>query len=372
MRVLFTGGGTGGHVYPALAVIERLQADPAYGVEDDGIAWVGRNEGLEREIVARYGLPYLPISAGALRGQGPAAITHSLAQLARGIREGWRLLREWCADAVFATGGYVTAPLVLAAWLQRRPVLIYLPDMEPGLAVRTLSHLATCIAVTVEPVSRYFNAKQVTVTGYPVRRGLFTAQRPEARQRLGLHAERPVLLILGGSSGAHSINMAVHQELERLLALAQVVHISGKADFEALESRRRQLSETLQADYHLASYLHEEMADALAAADLVVARAGAATLGEFPAVGLPALLVPYPYAGQHQQENAQYMAERGAAIVLEDQSLPGSLAPAVAGLLADPGRLARMSEAMRQLSTHDAAERLALLLVEMAKGRNHG
>jgi UDP-N-acetylglucosamine--N-acetylmuramyl-(pentapeptide) pyrophosphoryl-undecaprenol N-acetylglucosamine transferase len=371
MRVLFTGGGTGGHVYPALSVIERLRSDPGYGIEAEGIAWVGRNEGMERDIIERQGLAYLPIAAGALRGRGPWAILQSLARLARGIWQGRRLLRRWQAAAVFATGGYVTAPLVVAAWLSKRPVLIYLPDMEPGLAVRVLSRFATCIAVTVEQVARFFPPERVSVTGYPVRRGLLTANRFEARRRLGLGSGRPVLLILGGSSGAHSINMAVNRDLEGLLALAQVVHISGPLDHEALQARRARLPEALQAEYHLAAYLHDEMVAALASADLVVARAGAATLGEFPAVGLPAVLVPLPHAGQFQHPNADYLAERGAAAVLEDDALAADFAETVAALLNDPSRLARMSEAARQLSVDDGAERLASLLADLAKGYSH-
>ncbi len=358
-------------MYPAFAVIERLQANPGYGIEADGIAWVGRNEGMERGLVERQGLPFLPIAAGALRGRGPLAVARSLAQLARGLFQGGRLLRRWRADAVFATGGYVTAPLVLAAWLARRPVLIYLPDMEPGLAVRVLSRFAARVAVTAPPVARFFAAGKAVVTGYPVRSAFYKATRPEARRRLGLREERPVLLVFGASSGAHSINMAVNRDLEGLLALAQVVHISGTPDFEALQGRRARLPEPLQAEYHLAEYLHEEMADALAAADLVVARAGASTLGEFPVLGLPSVLVPYPYAGQHQHLNADYMAERGAATVLEDDALATDFAATVSTLLNDPPRLARMSEAARQMAVEDGAERLASLLAELAKGHSH-
>lgn len=372
MRVLFTGGGTGGHVYPALSVIERLRDDPAYGAEAEGIAWVGRVEGIEREIIERQGIPYRGIAAGALRGRGPRSLARSLAQLARGVGQGRRLLREWRADVVFATGGYVTAPLVIAAWLAKRPVLIYLPDMEPGLAVRVLSRLARKIAVTVDPVARFFPPDKVVVTGYPVRRSLFQATRLEARRRLGLQTDQPVLLVLGGSSGAHSINMAVNRELERLLPLAQIVHISGTADYQVLQARQSRLPETLQTKYRLAAYLHEEMVDALASADLVIARAGAATLGEFPAVGLPAVLVPYPHAGEHQQLNADYMAERGAAVVLNDRGLTDHLFDTVTALLADRARLARMSEAARELAVGDAAERLAALLAALAKGSGHG
>ncbi len=372
MKVLFTGGGTGGHIYPALAVIERLQTDPAYGIAADGIAWVGRDEGMERDIIGRQGLAYFPIATGALRGRGMWGMGQSLVRVVPGIGQGLRLLREFDASAVFATGGYVTAPLVMAAWLARVPVLIYLPDMEPGLAVRFLSRLARKIGVTVDQVATHFDSAKVTVTGYPVRRALFDVTRQAGRQTLGLENDRPVLLVLGGSSGAHSINMAVSRDLERVLASAQLVHISGTPDYEMLAARRSQLPEPLKAQYHLAAYLHDEMADALAAADLVVARAGAATLGEFPVVGLPSVLVPYPHAGQHQQRNADYLAERGAAVVLEDGALADRFAETVTTLLGDPQRLSDMSKAARRLSTGDGAQRLAELLVELARGTCHG
>lgn len=371
MRVLLTGGGTGGHIYPALAVVERLRDDPVYGVEPNGMAWVGRERGMERDIVERYELPFLPISAGALRGRSPWAALRSLALLAVGVRQGMHLLRAWRADVVLATGGYVTAPLVIAAWLLRTPVLIYLPDMEPGLAVRVLSRLARRVAVTAEPVTRFFPPGKAVVTGYPVRRALLVVNKGEARRRLGLREGRPVVLILGGSSGAHSINLAVNRDLERLLALAQIVHISGAQDHDILQARRARLPDRLQSEYHLFAYLHEEMADALAAADLVVARAGAAVLGEFPALGLPSVLVPYPYAGQHQQLNASYLAEHGAAVVIQDSALPERFADTIAGLLADAPQLGRMAEAARALWTGDAAERLASLLASLAKGTGH-
>ncbi len=372
MKVLFTGGGTGGHIYPALAVIERLQADPAYGIAADGIAWVGRGEGMERDIIERHGLAYFSIATGALRGRGLWGKGQSMARVIPGVGQGLRLLREFGASAVFATGGYVTAPLVVAAWLRRVPVLIYLPDMEPGMAVRWQSRLAHGVGVTVDQVAAHFNGAKVTVTGYPVRRALFDVTKQEARQRLGLDGGRPVLLVLGGSSGAHSINMAVSRDLERLLALAQVIHISGTPDFEMLQARRDQLPGALREQYHLSAYLHQEMPDALGAADLVVARAGAATLGEFPVLGLPSVLVPYPHAGQHQQPNADYLAERGAAVVLDDAALADDFAETVTALLDDPPRLASMSDAARRLSTGDGAARLAELLVEMAKGTRHG
>jgi len=363
VKVLFTGGGTGGHVYPALAVIESLRARPEKAVE---VAWVGRPGSVEQGLVEREGIRYFSTSAGALRGRSPLQAVASLAQIVRGVRQGMAIIRAWKPDVVFSTGGYVTAPLMLAAWMLRAPAMIYLPDMEPGLAVRLLACLAQRVCVSFDSVAGHLPQGKVRVTGYPVRKALLAADRGQARARLSLDGNRPVLLVLGGSTGAHSINEAVSAHLEELLALAQIVHVSGPADAEGLSARGQALDPVRRADYRIYAYMHEEMADALVAADLVVARAGASTLAEFPAVGLPAILVPYPYAGQHQQANAEYLAVRGGAEVLADRELAARLPQLVRELLSQGDRLRAMSEAMRAIAVPEAASRLAQCVFEIA------
>jgi len=365
MRVLFTGGGTGGHVYPGLAVLERLSADRCAGPVQ--VAWVGRPAGVEEALVARQGIAFLPVHTGALRGRSPVQAACSLVNLARGIGESRQIVNTFRPEVVFSTGGYVTAPLTVAAWRSKVPVVIYLPDMQPGLAVRQLSHLATRVCVSFDSVQQHFT-REVTVTGYPVRRELLTADKRAARKALGLGASTPVLLVLGGSSGAHSLNEAVSRHLAELLDLAAIVHVSGGADLAALEARADGLGTDCRSRYHLFGYLHEEMVSALAAADLVVARAGASTLAEFPAVGLPAILVPYPHAGQHQRVNAEYLAGRGAAIIVDDAQLGDRLVDEIRGLFTNPQRLHAMSQAMRAISVPDAADRLADVLIELAQG----
>jgi len=363
MRILFTGGGTGGHVYPALAVIDRLLAlERAADIE---VAWVGRLGSVEQDLVGRHGIAFWPISTGALRGRSPFQVIGSAVSLVKGIVQGRKLVRQWKPDVVFSTGGYVTAPLTLAAWLARVPVVIYLPDMEPGLAIKLLARFARHVCVSFESVAQYFDRRKVIVTGYPVRQDLLNVDRDEARSRLGLNADRHVLLVLGGSTGAHSINEAVSRHLSELLSLAQVVHASGPADLEDLTRRTDLLSVEQRSHYHLYGYLHAEMADALAAADLVVARAGASTLAEFPAMGLPAILVPYPHAGPNQGVNAAFLAERGGAIVVPDADLEARLVAEVRSLLSDRERLATMSVAMRAIAVPDAADRLAACLVRV-------
>jgi UDP-N-acetylglucosamine--N-acetylmuramyl-(pentapeptide) pyrophosphoryl-undecaprenol N-acetylglucosamine transferase len=250
------------------------------------------------------------------------------------------------------------------------PVLIYLPDIEPGLAIKFLARFADRVAVTAQPAANHFRPGQAVVTGYPVRRELFERDRAEAQARLGLTGVDdglPVLLVFGGSQGARSINRAVSDGVEKLLRAAQVIHISGRHDAEWTQARRASLPESLRARYHLYDYLREEMVDALLAADLVVSRAGAATLGEFPAAGLPAVLVPYPYAGAHQWTNAHYLAEAGAAITIADADLGTDLVPTVLDLLADDGRRAAMSGAARVLAQPDAAQRIAHELEELVQ-----
>lgn len=365
MRILVTGGGTGGHVYPALSVLEALTAPDGWDVRREEIVWVGRAGGMEETLVKREGIRFEGIAAGPLRGASPFQAVRSLAHLAKGIAQAYRLIGAWRPAAVLATGGYVSAPAVIAAWLRRCPSLIYLPDMEPGLAVRFLSRLAKRVAVTFAEAGAPFGAKAV-ITGYPVRGAFWNLHRQEARAALGLNEDLPTLLILGGSTGARSINEAVQASLEALLEMAQVVHVSGQHSYEALVECRAALPERLQARYHLFAYLHE-MPQALVAADLAVARAGASTLGEFPAAGLPAILVPYPYSGQHQRSNAQYLAEQGAAIIIEDAELRGTLLETVRTLLTDSERLNAMRQAMRRLARPGAARAIAEALVSLAK-----
>ena len=197
------------------------------------------------------------------------------------------------------------------------------------------------------------------------------ARKDTARAALNLDADLPLLLVFGGSRGAHSINQALLTALPQLLPICQVVHISGQLDWPAIGMRERELQRNCgqtgdHVRYHPYPYLHDEMVQALAAADLVIARAGASVLGEFPAVGLPSILAPYPYAGQHQDANAAYLADRGAALVVPDGELASRLAPTVLSLFTEPERLTAMAAATRALARPDAAAAIAQKLRQLA------
>ena len=320
-----------------------------------------------------------------MHGLAPWHKARNLIKLMQGWRAAYRLGRRERPAALFATGGYASVPVALAAWTLRTPILVYLPDVEPGWTVRFIARLATCVAVTVEDSRAYFPARKVAVTGYPVRAEFHDhlLKRAEARAALGLALDEPALLVLGGSRGARSLNQALGGvpslvlspveglsrggELEQMLELTQVVHVSGELDWPWVSKRRQALPAALKARYHAFSYLHEEMGPALAAADLAVCRAGASTLGELPFFGLPAVLVPYPHAWRYQRVNAEYLTGRGAAIVLEDERLPEELLPAVSRLLSDRAALEEMAGRMRALARPDAAAHLAGELLTLAQ-----
>jgi len=213
--------------------------------------------------------------------------------------------------------------------------------------------------VTTEASRAYLPPHKVIVTGYPVRPELRRVDREMARATLGLEPGLKTLLIFGGSRGARSINQAVMAVLGELLAECQVIHISGRLDWEEVAARREALVAAARARYHAYPYLHAEMGAALAAADLVVSRSGASVLGEFPLFGLPSVLVPYPHAWRYQRVNADVLVAQGAAVRLDDADLREKLLPTVRRLLADDATRARMAERARALAVPDAAERLA-------------
>ncbi len=359
--MVLSGGGTGGHIYPALAVAEALQeAEPS--VE---LLYIGACGRLDAQIVGAAGLPFKTVQAAPLRVGSPLGMLRGLARLIAGTAQAWRLLGRFRPDAVFATGGYASVPVGLAARMRRRALLLYLPDVSPGWAVRLLSRLATRIATTADRALVELPAGKTEAVGYPVRATFWSADRTSARRRLGLPDDEPVLLVTGASQGAHSLNVAVAEQLDELVELGHVVHLTGRADEAALLARREALPEAKRSAYHVFGYL-EEMADAMAAADLAVMRAGASVLGELPAAGLPAVLVPGVYEGGHtQRPNAQYLEEQGAAVVLEDDQL-ARLTEVVRALLSDRAKRHAMSEAARRLVRPDAAQRLASMLQEIA------
>lgn len=325
---------------------------------------------MEQALVERAGLKIELISAVGLRGKNPLAALKSLGVLGLGYRQSRRLIERFQPEVVFVTGGYVCAPVTLAARRAGIPIIIYLPDIEPGLAIKFLARFASRVAVTAPEAQSFFKPGLTVVTGYPVRAELLgqslAERKPAARRQLGLSDELPVVLVFGGSRGARSLNRAVAGQLEAYLSVCQLVHVTGSLDEGWGLARRAELPSESQARYHVSAYLHEEMVTALLAADLVISRAGASVLGEFPAVGLPAILVPYPYAGAHQNVNAQYLAQHQAAVIINDTELDSQLKDTVINLITNPQKLQAMRQAGQKLARPEAAARLAQEILEVS------
>jgi UDP-N-acetylglucosamine--N-acetylmuramyl-(pentapeptide) pyrophosphoryl-undecaprenol N-acetylglucosamine transferase len=348
-------------VYPALAVLQAIK-------DSAEVLWIGGEGGMETRLVERNGIPFRAIPAAGVHGVGLRTLPRNLWQLGRGVLASRRILREFKPDVLFLTGGYVAVPMALAG--RKVPTLLYVPDIEPGLALNTLARFADKIAITAEASLRYFeHPERITLTGYPTRADLVKWTRREARRTLNLTEEFPVVLAFGGSKGARSINNAVLAILPVLLERAQVIHITGELDWQNVEVKTKNLTKTQTARYHAFPYLHEEMGAALAAADLVLSRAGASTLGEYPLFSLPAILVPYPHAWRYQKVNADYLVQRGAAVMLEDSRLRDQLLPTVNDLLSDPQKLTAMRGAMQRLSHPQAAAEIGRQLLALSRER---
>ncbi|HMB23929.1 MAG TPA: UDP-N-acetylglucosamine--N-acetylmuramyl-(pentapeptide) pyrophosphoryl-undecaprenol N-acetylglucosamine transferase [Anaerolineales bacterium] len=360
MRLLICAGGTGGGVYPALAVHGAL----ASKVADVETLWVGGEGGMEESLVKRQGIPFRSIPAAGVHGVSLLKMPGNLASLARGVLAARRILNDFQPDVLFFTGGYVAVPLALAG--RSIPSLLYVPDIEPGMALKSLARSADVIAVTTDESQKFFK-KKIYETGYPLRSDLALWDRKTAHQHLSISGDLPVLLVFGGSKGARSINLAAWNHLLALLANFEVIHITGEADGQNAQLMREQLPADLAARYHAVPYLHE-MGAALASADLVLSRAGASTLGEYPLFALPAILVPYPHAWRYQKVNADYLTSRGAAITLEDHRLNNELLTTLNVLLKNPNKLKAMRAAMFELSHPRAAEKIANALIQLAGG----
>ncbi len=363
MRVMVCAGGTGGGIYPALAAVAELRR---LGVAEGDILWIGTKGEMEETLVPRAGLRLETISAGPIVGVPLGTRARNAARLARGFGAALGHVRAFRPDSVFMTGGYVAAPVAAAARLSGAPIIVYLPDVEPGSALRFVMPLARRVACTTDGSRAFVPAEKMAVTGYPVRpelRAALTLSKAEALSRFDLAPDRPTLFVFGGSRGARAINRALMDSLPALLAEAQVIHVSGTLTWPEVEADATTLPAGLRAFYRPYPYLHEEMGPAFRAADLVVARAGASMLGECPAFALPAVLVPLTFAWRYQKVNADYLTERGAAVQLTDETLPTALLPTVRGLLLDRERLAGMAAAAAALDRPTAAADLARLIL---------
>jgi UDP-N-acetylglucosamine--N-acetylmuramyl-(pentapeptide) pyrophosphoryl-undecaprenol N-acetylglucosamine transferase len=356
MRVIIAAGGTGGHIYPGVAIAREFKRrEPA--VE---ILFVGTRRGLESKIVPREGFQLEMIEVGALKGVSLFAKLKSLAGLPLSLVAARGILRRFKPDIVIGVGGYSSGPTLLVAALTRIPTMIVEPNAMPGFTNRVLARFVDAAALTFADALKYFGKRGV-VTGNPVR-GDFAGVEKKAR------GARLNVLVFGGSQGAHAINVAM-TEAARLLASNKerlaVVHQTGEKDYEMVE---RAYKEAGLADVEVKPFVHD-MAARFAQADILICRSGATTAAEVAAAGKAAIFVPFPFAtDDHQRKNAEAFERVGAArMILQKDLTPARLAEELQHLIDDPGAIDLMEAASRKLGRPDSAARAVDLAMSLVK-----
>jgi len=351
VRFIVTGGGTGGHIYPALAIAKGLQEK----YPQAKILYIGKEGGLEADLVPAEGFAFQSIRVRGLQRRLSLANVSAFWQAGAAFFHARQIIAGFRPLAVIGTGGYVCGPVLLAAVFLKVPTLIHEQNALPGVTTRLLARLVKLTALTFAGSERFLpRGARVKVTGLPVRPEFSPGRREEARQALGLPPEGFFILSFGGSQGARTINQAMREVIERFRHRRdiRILHVTGPAQYAEF---RKGFSLPETGNTTIEPYLYE-MPLALSAADLVVCRAGAATLAEITVTGTPAILVPYPYAtGNHQEFNARALEREGAAMVMKDEELTGEkLANQIEKLLADPGHLEAMARAARRLGRPQA------------------
>ncbi len=354
MRAILAGGGTGGHVIPALAIANQLKK--SYNAE---CLFIGTARGIENRLVPAAGFPLQLVQVGALKNVGLTTRLKTAFDLPRAVWAASGMLNEFAPDVVIGVGGYASGPAMLAAVVKHIPTLAFEPNVVPGFANRVVAKFVSGAAVHFEETARYF--RRAEVTGVPVRPAFFEI----APKRGGA----PTVLVFGGSQGAHAINEAMIRCLPVLLREAPGIHIihqTGERDYnDALASYpalQNSKTEANDSKFEVFKFI-EDMPAAFARADLVVCRSGASTVAEIAAAGKPAVFVPFPRAADdHQRVNAEALARHRAAVVVEESKLEGVwLAETIAALLQDSQRLQQMSQAARELSHPNAARDIAAM-----------
>lgn len=364
MRILIAAGGTGGHIYPALAVARSLRERSA----DAEFRWLGGRRGLEAKLVPAAGYDLRRLWLRSLRTVDLSAHTVlDPLRLAASQPQAMAMMAAWRPQAVFTTGGYVAIPVLAAAAVLRIPSVLWEGNLVAGRSVRATARLASAIALSFEETRAALPGRRF-VTGTPIR-ALGGLDKSAARAALGLPAELPNLLVFGGSQAVRRLNHAVAEALPQLIESVSLVHVAGEDGYAKALARQAALPAERRARYKPFRYLGDEMSQALAAADLLVGRAGSSTLAEACALGLPMVVVPYPHAGAHQQRNAERLAEAGAARVIPDRDFDAAALLEAAAVVTDPIALERMRTAAAGFGRPGAANAVAELVLALAERR---
>ncbi len=362
--VFFTGGGTGGHVYPGLAVIRVLQERGFFESRD--LYWIGSSKGMERTILKNAGIRYIPLPAGKLRRYFSFRNFSDIFNISWAVLKSLYLMIRKRPVLLFSKGGYVSVPPVLAARLCRIPVITHESDLDPGLATRINSRFASRICISYDKTAGYFPAhlrEKTVLTGNPIRPEVLKGDGAAGKSLFGLKGDKPLIFVIGGSLGASQINSLMEEIYREILPHAEIIHQTGAGNGEEIPA----------PGYVRKEYINEEIPHILSAADLVITRAGAGTLWECGTLGKAMILIPLDTSGSRgdQLRNAAYFQEKGAALVLEGEDACGkSLQAAVLELLSSPDKRAAMGQAAASLTGLSGSNLCAQLVEETAENES--
>ncbi|MGB3329219.1 MAG: undecaprenyldiphospho-muramoylpentapeptide beta-N-acetylglucosaminyltransferase [Thermomicrobiales bacterium] len=371
-RLLIAGGGTGGHVFPAVAVVEEIRAREP----EAEFFWIGSHKGVEGGIAQAHDIPFRAVQMGKLRRYFDVENFKDAFRIPVGIVQAWPQVGTFRPDVIFSTGGHASVPSVIAGWTRRIPILTHEQTAQIGMANRISARFASSFAVSVPesiPLARNVH-QHVVLTGNPVRKSLLDGDAERGRQRYGFTSDLPVLYVTGGALGATRLNAGIEPNLPAFLEHMQIVHQAGPAaqendDTARLTAFRETLPDHLKRRYVVAEFIRDELPDVFAMADLVVSRSGAGTVAELELLGKPSILVPLPgTGGDEATKNARVLENAGAAVLIAQvDATPARLATEITSLLNDRVKLAEMAAIAKGMARPDAAARLADELIALRR-----
>ncbi|RSD28109.1 undecaprenyldiphospho-muramoylpentapeptide beta-N-acetylglucosaminyltransferase [Mesobacillus subterraneus] len=363
MKIAVSGGGTGGHIYPALALIREIQKKDS-NVE---FLYIGTEKGLESNLVPRENIPFKSIHITGFKRKISFENVKTVLRFLKGVRDSKKMLKEFKPDVVIGTGGYVCGPVVYAAAKMGIPTIVHEQNSVPGLTNKFLSRYVDKIAICFEEAREFFPKEKVVLTGNPRASEVLGQDGIRGRLSSGLKLKVPTVLIFGGSRGARPINEAVVKSLTELSSKTyQVLYVTGDVHFEEV---RKEVELVGNPENVIIKPFIHNMPEVLAGVDLTVSRAGATTLAELTSLGIPSILIPSPYVtDNHQEKNARALSDNGAARLLLEKDLTGpKLVENIDQILGNEEKLAGMKKAAKELGIPDAAQRLYSLIEQLAK-----
>jgi UDP-N-acetylglucosamine--N-acetylmuramyl-(pentapeptide) pyrophosphoryl-undecaprenol N-acetylglucosamine transferase len=365
MKVIITGGGTGGHINPGVSIAKKIKEKHS----DASVLFIGTEKGLERKMVPKEGFKIKFISVEGLNKKISVNTIKSMAVGVKGFLQANKIIKEFKPDIVIGTGGYVCGPVVLSAYLKGVPTIIHEQNAIPGVTNKLLSKFATKIAVSFKEAEKFFPKNKVFFTGNPVKDTIINLSREKSREVWGIDREKPVLFVVGGSRGAKNINNAIIDIIPRLAEEnIQLIFVTGENQYDETMKNieKNKINIKNMKGIKIFPFIFN-MHDALGACDLIVSRAGATTLSELTAVGIPAILIPSPFvANNHQEYNAIALEENGAAILIKENQLKDNvLSDQILNIIKNKDTLHSMSVNSKKMAVIDAADNIYALVKEI-------